>query len=142
MNRNYTIRELEQIEGWYPNEGETKKDLDRLAIPRWYEGIRDKRISDLTAFDICRIIRHGYFFDFIIPEAINRLQKDPFFGSISPYELVKAIHYNTAEFWITHYKLARKLRTILESIQTRHCFCELFRTNTRLCERNFQIIDG
>ncbi|MFD1886474.1 contact-dependent growth inhibition system immunity protein [Paenibacillus wenxiniae] len=66
---------------------------ERIPLSIWMEYIKNYKIKNLTDGNIAKLIRQEIFLEYIIPEALQRIQIDPLAGSLGDGELVEAFNY-------------------------------------------------
>lgn len=79
----------------------SKQDT-RYGLPRWYLTIRGKRLCELSDGDVARLIRQDMYLDFVVPEAVARLRRDPLAGEMYEGEIVRVLARVEADYWLQH----------------------------------------
>ncbi|MWJ31912.1 MULTISPECIES: contact-dependent growth inhibition system immunity protein [Saccharibacillus] len=88
------------------------------SLSNWYTHVRKKAISELTVEDICRFVRQNLYVSYILPYALEALQKDPTAGELYNGELLRAVSKVSNEFWVTHKELSENCcKIIIEAKQ-------------------------
>lgn len=109
--RNITIKNISDIEFLENIVWTEEKKEDSLS--NWYTHVRKKAISELTVEDICRFVRQNLYVSYILPYALEALQKDPTAGELYNGELLRAVSKVSNEFWVTHKELSEKCCEII-----------------------------
>jgi hypothetical protein len=73
-----------------------------MPLPRWYEKVRTKLVSELSVEDLCIACRQKIFLVGIVPEALGRLRRDPAAGEKYDWELLYAISSISKKYWEEH----------------------------------------
>ncbi|MEI6222680.1 MAG: contact-dependent growth inhibition system immunity protein [bacterium] len=111
-----TLEKIEHLENRLY--GPIADEQKQFPLPRWYDSIRKIPIKDLSIEDICKLCRQKFFFDYILPIAIELLTKDPNAGELYKGELLNAIKQISNEDWnmIKDYKsITSKLRELIQT---------------------------
>ena len=84
MGKIKTIKEIYNCEYF-------SKDNEQYSIPAWHNKVIDKKITELSVFDVARMLRQKVFIEVGVNRAIAFLYEDPFAGDIFIGELLKLI---------------------------------------------------
>ena len=96
FSKDITLAELEEVEG-SPRNSTNEED----GLTKWYNKIRQKRLSELSDGDIARAIRQKIFLTHTVPEAIRRLMINPVLGDLYDGEVMTALAEIDEDFWIS-----------------------------------------
>ena len=66
-------------------------DGKMYPLQKWYNQLIDKKISEITVFDVLRMIRQNEFVDVAISKAIVYLKANPFVGDMYEGELLEKL---------------------------------------------------
>lgn len=109
----YTIIDLEKLHGMKYD----RRKENVTSLPKWYAGIRSKRISQLTVGDMARALRQNIFVEHIIFECIDRLHADPICGNLYAGELMKTVADLDHGFWDNNRAAANQARALLRYVK-------------------------
>lgn len=85
------------------------------SLSIWYGEIREKKICDLTVFDLARCLRQGIFPEHIIFGVIEIIKSDPFGGDLFDGELIRLMSTKLdVQFWRNNKKARKRLIEILK----------------------------
>lgn len=110
--RNLSIVEIEKKEGTY-SEPIVCDISSPLSI--WHEKVRLKKIRNLSLLDLARCLRQDVYVEYIIPEVLHRLWRDPMSGDI-PGEIVNALLRIDDSFWREHSNLKEYTSELVNAI--------------------------
>ncbi len=113
MTRNITFREIERTLGIADEQRQPQESLEI-----WYASVRDRPIVDFNVEDLSRACRQVLYPNYVVPEAIKRLQGDPLAGEKYDGELLAALGGVPSDYWVKHVEQASALRGIIGSIDT------------------------
>lgn len=89
---------------------------DDSSLSKWYHNIRDKRLSSLADGDISRLVRQQLYLEYVIPEAIERLKKNPLSGEQYTGELLTALYKLDESIWSSNNPVIEKLIDLCNKI--------------------------
>lgn len=88
---------------------------ERIPLSIWIDNIKDYKIKELTDGDIAKLIRQEIFLDYIVPEAINRIEKNPLAGSLGDGEILESFSMVSVDIWKSEgQKFCKELKLLLE----------------------------
>jgi hypothetical protein len=113
MDRQIKLSDLEKYDGiiYDPN-----VDIEQYALPSWYNKVRNNRIIDLEDNDIAICIRQSILLNYIVPEALTRLFKDPTIGHQYDGEVITALSRINDCFWKNNFTLIKETQRLLDEI--------------------------
>ena len=86
------------------------KDIDKIEsidkqnndspLERWYNNVREKRLSDFSIMDICKAIRQNLFLKYVMPEVFTRLEENMLAGELYEGELIAALANIPKNEWV------------------------------------------
>ena len=82
--KNMTFKDIEK------NEFINKPDNDS-PLQRWYNQVREKKISEFSIEDICKAVRQNIYIKYVMPEVVTRLEENVSAGELYDGELVSAL---------------------------------------------------
>lgn len=85
-------------------------------LTEWYNVIKNKHISELSDSDVSKFIRQGLFLNYIVPEALNRLRKDPTIGELYCGEMLTALYKVDETFWMNKEDLLKEIQNMLNAL--------------------------
>jgi len=91
------------------------------SLGSWYQSVRDKLISDFEIEDVCKACRQRLYLEFVVPEAIKRLHRDPLAGEKFDGELFVALRSVAKEYWVQNVREANDVRALLLSMPDVEC---------------------
>lgn len=89
----------------------------RWPLPRWYLSIRDKHLCELSEGDIARLIRQRIYLDFVIPEAVARLRRNPIAGDMCFGEILWVLARVEVDYWRQHRDLKSLVSDLAQSAE-------------------------
>ena len=100
-----TFRQLEVTKNivWDPN------DQPKSALGDWYERVRDIPIDEMKIGDICRTVRQLLYFEYVVPLAVELLEKEPLAGELYEGELFMSFSSIKDGYWKSHPYLAERI---------------------------------
>lgn len=106
-----TFREIETLEGVVPSENQ-----EHSPLVEWYARIRDIPLSSFRAEDLCKSIRQCLFPEYVVPAAIEVLEKEPLAGEMYDGELASAFSAISETFWCEHKQIAARTLRVLKRV--------------------------
>lgn len=90
-----TIKQLRELQGF------TEEVLADTKVPLsvWYRSIQNKKLIELDDGDIAKLIRQNRNLIYVIPHALQRLERNPMLGEIYEGELLIAFKSVRLSFW-------------------------------------------
>ena len=93
-----------------------------LPLPRWYSAVREKPLNDFSVEDLAIACRQKLFPQFVLPEVISRLNKDPAVGKKYDWELLLSTRSIPQKYWTEHeverLALIQIMKTSLDSMDS------------------------
>ena len=108
MNDDLSFEDLERLEGC--TYGPT--DRDDFPIPMWYASVRKTPLRDLSLEDLCQACRQDVFLEYMVPRAMDVIEKEPLAGAIREGELLSALAHLPGAYWSQHKSELRKIASI------------------------------
>jgi len=87
---------------------------DKWPLEEWYDHVRHIPIKRMSAGDLAKACRQNVWIEQVVPVAIEVLKNSPQAGELYDGEMVVALKFVPAGFWLQHADLARALRAIVE----------------------------
>ena len=106
--RSVTFRELDGEEQVEPSPDELY-----FSLPRWYLEVRDTPIKKFKVKDLCVAARQQIHPDYVVPEVLRRLAKEPLAGELHDGELLCALRGIRAGYWRAHPEQATSVRNLV-----------------------------
>jgi len=79
--------------------------------------LRNKQISELDDGDVSRYLRQDLYPDYIVPEALKRLRKDPTAGVLYYGEMLNALRDIRDDFWQNNETLLKETQNLLKGLK-------------------------
>lgn len=117
-----TIIEIEKRENFIYDENTNSE----LPLPIWYSKVRQKKISELTTYDIIKFINQELYLNYIVPEALKVLMKNPTAGEKYYGQLLAALYNLEIAFWTKNHILAHQLLNFLNELNSGNLIPEDF----------------
>lgn len=89
---------------------------ENSSLSMWYEETRSKQISKMSVFDLARCLRQNLYIDYIIPEVLDRLWKDPMLGHMASGELIELLSRIEKRFWSKNPELRNQVEKLTNAI--------------------------
>ncbi|MDR3586814.1 MAG: contact-dependent growth inhibition system immunity protein [Desulfosporosinus sp.] len=84
------------------------------SLEKWYNKVRGKYLFELTDGDVARFIRQNLYLEYLIPEAITRLENSPLAGELYNGEILSMMSNVNSSFWIENIILREKVIALLD----------------------------
>lgn len=117
-----TFNELEILDGIVYRESDFHSSLTE-----WYHRVRDLPFSSFSIEDFCRSVIQNLYPEYVVPLAIEALEKEPLAGELYDGELAGSFSSISDEFWRENEGLALRLLHALKDIL--HQIDEAFKAN-------------
>jgi hypothetical protein len=104
-----TFHEIEIAKGVAPS-----KMQECSPLSDWYARIRDVPLSSFGVGDLSKSVRQCLFPDYVIPVALQVLEKEPLAGEMYDGELASAFHAISETFWYEHREIAARALSVMK----------------------------
>jgi hypothetical protein len=91
-------------------------DGDEYPLPAWYRRVWEIPLERFELEDICRACRQGIHLAYVVPFAVELLQKDALAGEMYDGELLNSLLSVPTEYWAQWSDEAVIVREIAESV--------------------------
>lgn len=105
-----TFREIETAKGILATNAKEQSPLSD-----WYFRMRDVPLAAFGVKDLCKSVRQDLYPEYVVPVALEVLEKEPLAGDMYDGELAMAFGSITDSFWREHPVLADRVIRILRN---------------------------
>lgn len=95
----------------HPTAGKSASSLDD-----WYASVRETEIEALDESDLARSLRQDLWTNYVLDEALYRLESDPMAGGLYEGELLNALCSVRATYWSETPGRKMRLASILDQV--------------------------
>jgi hypothetical protein len=107
-----TFREIEVTKGSAPG-----ASGEQSPLSKWYAGVRDIPLSAFSVEDLCKSVRQELYPEYVVPAAIEALEKEPLAGEMYDGELTMSFRFVPKPFWRENPAIAgRFLRALKDAL--------------------------
>jgi hypothetical protein len=92
---------------------------DQSALSDWYVRMRDVPLSAFGIEDLCKSVRQNLYPEYVVPTAIEAIEKEPLAGEMYDGELAVSFRAVSVAFWHEHQELAGRLLSVMKEILPR-----------------------
>ena len=109
-----TFHEIERAKGTDHGASDEQSPLSD-----WYARVRDVPLSAFGVEDLCKSVRQDLYPEYVVPVALEALEKEPLAGDMYDGELAVSFRSVSETFWRDNPVLAKRLLRVLKDVLPR-----------------------
>jgi hypothetical protein len=110
------------------------------GLEEWYAQVYETPFDEFSERDLARACRQKIEPEWVVPEALNRIEKNPRAGFLYEGELAASLVEIPPEFWRTFLELTNRAIQVLELTKQDEAISSEVRTELKQLERNLSQI--
>jgi hypothetical protein len=88
-------------------------DPDPYPLPAWYHRVREVPLNSFGVEDLCKSVRQNIYPEYVVPIALEALEKEPLAGEMYDGELAMSFCSVQDNFWIENQEMAKRILSVL-----------------------------